>query len=404
VSGPEDCPPRSYWERMSVGWHLVFFGLVAMTAVLVALDDGVTSTQRVVDVVVLTALAGWYWLLGRHGMTDQDYSRRWSGPLYLSGLYAACWVVIATSQVAYLLLFLAFPHTWGILERTRDALIASAVLVTGLVVGMAGSSGWTGRDLAVASLIGVVQLCLSGLLGLWINGITAESQKRARLIQELERTQAELGEVSHQAGVLAERERLAADIHDTLAQGFTSVLMLVQAAEADLDEANLDPAGSGEIRRHLALARQTARENLAEARSLVAVLAPATLDGGLPGALSRLVDRIGDELGIRARIAIEGQPWVLPANREVIVLRAAQEALANVRKHADAATLSVTLSYGDCGTELRVCDDGRGFDQGEPSQGYGLAGMRSRLEQVGGSLAIDSGPTRGTTVRAVVPA
>jgi signal transduction histidine kinase len=397
-AAPEDCDRLSFWERMAVGWHAVFLGLVAMTGVLVCLDDSISRRQRAIDVAVLAALAGWYWLFGRRGLTEHDLGRRLPGLLYLAGLYAACWVVIGTSEIAYLLLFIAFPQTWGVLERTRDAVIGSAVLVTGLLLVMVSSSGWTGSTVLTATVIAVVQLGLSGLLGLWINGIVNESAKRAELIRELEDTQAELSQVSREAGALAERERLAADIHDTLAQGFTSVLMLVQAAEADLDR------DTAEVRRLLALAGQTARENLAEARSLVAVLAPPTMDGGLPAALGRLVDRFGQEVGIVSTVDIKGKPLMMPASREVVLLRAAQEALANVRKHAEAARLAVTLTYGLACTELLVRDNGRGFDPAEPSDGYGLAGMRSRLEQVGGSMVVDSAPASGTTVLVMVPA
>jgi signal transduction histidine kinase len=398
AQGCGEQPLDKFWDRVSIGWHGAFYGLIALTAVLVWLDGSTTSTHRAVAISTVAALGLWYQLFGLRGLRGPASGGRVPGLLYLAGLYAACWVVIGTSQVAYLLLFIAFPQTWGVLHRTGDALIGSAVLVAGLVVVMAGSAGWTGTDVATATLIGVVQLSLSGLLGLWINGITGVSQRQADLIRKLEATQAELGEVSHQAGVLAERERLAADIHDTLAQGFTSVLMLVQAADADLD-GNPDQA-----RRHLKLAEQAARENLAEARSLVAVLTPPTLDGGLPAALERLVGRFSKELGISSTVDIEGAPLPLEPSHEVVLLRATQEALANVRKHAGATSLAVTLTYGEVCTELIVRDNGRGFDPEQDSDGYGLVGMRTRLEQVGGSLAVDTAPQAGTTIRATVPA
>jgi len=246
----------------------------------------------------------------------------------------------------------------------------------------------------------VVSLVVSALMGLWITGIVAESEQRAVLIGELRQTRDELATVSHEAGVLAERERLAAEIHDTLAQGFTSVLMLLQAAEADVER---DPE---QARRHLKLAQQAARDNLAEARTLVAALVPPVLDAGLPAALGRLTERFGHELKIRSTVDIRGTVRGLPANCEVVLLRAAQEALANVRKHAGASTVAVTLSFGESAVELSVRDDGRGFDPGSgvPGNGYGLSGMRGRLRQIGGQLTVHSGPHGGTTVSATVPA
>src|SRR5262249_44379654 len=222
--------------------------------------------------------------------------------------------------------------------------------------------------------VGVVRLVVAGVIGLWITGCGGESEQRAVLIGELRQTRDELATVSHEAGVLAERERLAAEIHDTLAQGFTSVLMLLQAAEAGLD---LDPE---QVRRHLRLAQRTARDNLAEARALVAALAPPELDGGLPAALRRLADRFGQELAIESSVAVRGAVRWLPASCEVVLLRAAQEALANVRKHAGATAVAVTLSYRDSSAELTVRDDGRGFAPGAvPAAGYGPSRMPGRL-------------------------
>ncbi|MGI8694709.1 MAG: sensor histidine kinase, partial [Geodermatophilaceae bacterium] len=188
------------------------------------------------------------------------------------------------------------------------------------------------------------------------------------------------------------------DIHDTLAQGFTSIVMLLEAADAEIG------ADDEAVRRHLALARSTARENLAEARSLVAALSPAGLaDGSLVDAIRRLVSRCAEELQVRAAVSVTGDPRRLSSATEVVLLRAAQEGLANVRKHAGASQIHVYMDYGADLTTLRVCDDGSGF---EPSvaEGFGLAGMRTRAEQAGGSLRLDSTPGAGTTIELRVPA
>jgi signal transduction histidine kinase len=187
--------------------------------------------------------------------------------------------------------------------------------------------------------------------------------------------------------VLAERERLAREIHDTLAQGFTSVVVLLELAESEVDT---DPAAA---RQRLATARATARQNLAEARALVAALSPADLQvAPLPEAIGRLVDRFGAETGLAARLSVSGEPRSLPANEEVVLLRSAQEALANVRKHAGAGRVEVSLDSTGTRTSLAVADDGAGFDPAAPTGGYGLAGMRRRVEEIGGTLSIHSGP------------
>jgi signal transduction histidine kinase len=393
-SAPGDREP-SFWERMVVGWHVVFYGLLGLCALSVALDDEPSPTARVAAEVLLGALAGWYAVFGPRALGGYD---RRTAMVYLAGLFAATYALIGLDHVCFLLLFAVFPQMWAMLGRHQEAIVANAVFVTGLAVVMAGVSGWTRSGWVAAAGIAVANLVLSGLLGLWISGIIDESRGRAELIEELRHARDELAEVSHAAGVLAERERLAGEIHDTLAQGFTSVLMLLQAAETDVDR---DPDA---VRRLLKLAQQTARENLAEARSLVAALAPPALDGGLPAALRRLVDRFGAELEMLSTLEVAGPVRALPANCEVVLLRAAQEALANIRKHAGARTVTLTLTYGESAAELSVCDDGTGFDPDAVPAGYGLSGMRGRLRQVGGRLTVHSGPNEGATVTAVVPA
>src|SRR5262249_48490561 len=151
-----------------------------------------------------------------------------------------------------------------------------------------------------------------------------------------------------EAGVLAERERLAKEIHDTLAQGFTSVLLLIEAAKAGTCER--DQAA----RAHLDEARRTAMDNLAEARALVAALPPPQLrDASLPDALGGLIDRFEAETGLDARFTVTGAPRRLTPNEEVVLLRVTQEALANVRKHASGAgRLGSVLAYGATGVTL----------------------------------------------------
>ncbi|OLR90289.1 hypothetical protein BJP25_02450 [Actinokineospora bangkokensis] len=238
----------------------------------------------------------------------------------------------------------------------------------------------------------VLGLALSLLMGTFIHRVVRQNGERARLIGELEASRAEVVRLSHEAGVAAERARLAGEIHDTLAQGFTSIITLLQAAEADQDRDRVDRA--------LALATRTARENLAEARAMVAALAPTALaGGGLVAALRRQVERLAAETGTAADFHAEGVPGGgLPTGVEVVLLRTAQEALANVGKHAGATAVTVDLVHAAGAVVLTVTDDGAGFDPGAPTDGYGLRGMRARAEQVRGELAVQSAPGQGTTV------
>ena len=237
--------------------------------------------------------------------------------------------------------------------------------------------------------IAVVVVVFSVIVGIWLDGVQRQSDERAELIAQLRASQAEVAQLSHDAGVAAERQRLAGDIHDTIAQGLSSIIMLIQAAEAD-------PHAAG---KHLGLALETARDNLAEARALVAALSPTALDGApLPAALSRLVAHSA----VPASFTVDGPARPLATSIDVVLLRAAQESLTNVRKHAGAGSAAVALSYQDGSVTLTVRDDGNGFGA-DTGGGYGLAAMRGRVEQVAGTLRVDSVPGTGTTVRVEVP-
>jgi signal transduction histidine kinase len=174
--------------------------------------------------------------------------------------------------------------------------------------------------------------------------------------------------------------------------------MLILGAEAEVGS---DP---DEARRHLRLAAETARENLADTRALVAALAPAQLDGGkLEDALRRLAGQAAG-LGTAADVEVSGSPRPLDMAAEVMLLRVSQEALTNIRKHADAGHALIRLGYDPASVHLEISDDGKGFDTGITNGGYGLRGMRARVGEAGGQLTVSSAPGQGTLVSVEVPA
>jgi len=247
---------------------------------------------------------------------------------------------------------------------------------------------------------------LSATLGIgfavWVTRIIHQSVERRQLIEQLQTTRQELAEAEREAGRLAERGRLAREIHDTLAQGLISIVLLLEATEDAL------PPASATARRHLEQALRTARENLGEARRLVWELRPESLaTASLGEALQRQVQRLGEETGIAASATVTGRPRQLPADTEVALLRIAQEALANVRKHSGASRVALTLSYMEDETVLDVRDDGVGFDPREcrarAGGGYGLRVMNERVHELGGQLTVETSPGKGTTVAVSLP-
>ena len=214
----------------------------------------------------------------------------------------------------------------------------------------------------------------------------------------------QLVEEAKRLSILEERQRLAHEIHDTLAQGFTSITMSISAAQLAEPDKFSDSAPA---RRHLDLARRTARESLAEARRLVWALRPKSLDRHtLQEALVDLAEEWSGETGVEARVSITGTSCPLLPETEVALLRIAQEALANIHKHASASRAVLTLSYMDDRVFLDISDDGVGFDPAAPKRkvhpqdvgGFGLVAIRERVEQLGGQLLVESSAGRGTTL------
>ncbi|HEX5597580.1 MAG TPA: sensor histidine kinase [Micromonosporaceae bacterium] len=384
---------RTWWQRLPL-WDL-YFGLVAVaTTTFVLATDTEPVAARAQAVALLVVLVAWHVLRGRPLMRAEIED--WRGLLYLAGvtlLYVPAVALVGTASVALMALC---PQAYMLMPALRAT---GAVVVFNLAtVSVAGlRTGDLRETLEGPVPVAVMVILGSAIFGTWARRVSQQNEERARLIEQLNGSRAEVARLSHEAGVATERQRLAGELHDTVAQGLSSVVMLIQAAEAELDR------DVSQARRHLQLAVDTARDNLAEARALVGALIPSALaNSSLGDALARLVDRFRAETGVRGSLLIEGHPCSLPTAVEVMMLRAAQEALANVRKHAGATTVSVRLRYGPDTVVLEVSDDGCGFNDPVPAGGYGLRSMRSRVEQVSGRLTVESVPGRGTTLRVEV--
>lgn len=372
------------WESLR-GWEvLLVIGTLLPTAY--AMTDAVSLRERAIVAGCLVTILPLYLLLGRPAIVAEDRRR---GALYIVLLVALFTPAGLSSSYATFALFGLCPQCFMVFPARR-AMIAVTMLNLSPAIRYIFLSG--APEPFNFLMVTTIVIFFSAIFGIWIERITRQSEERATLIEELESSRAEVSRLSAERGALAERERLAGEIHDTLAQGFTSIIMLIQAAEAQPDPS-----------RHLALAMRTARENLTEARLLVTTLSPAPLDGStLDEALRRLTKRLGEETGLSTGFEVRGESRPLSAPAEVVLVRAAQEGLANVRKHAGADSVTVSITYRDGSARLEVRDDGRGF---EPSggQGYGLRGMRARVEQVGGTLAVTGLPGEGTALEVVIP-
>ncbi len=233
------------------------------------------------------------------------------------------------------------------------------------------------------------------------------AREREALIEELIETQSQLAETERAAGIATERQRIAHEIHDTLAQGLSSIQMLLRVAEQEIDNSSITDQEKAGPLKYMALARQTAADNLSEARAMIAALQPAALSKtSLEGALHRVAEGF---VGIEWEIHVDGDERQLPMKTEAGLLRIAQGAMGNVSKHANAHRCAVTLTYRDDEIRLDVVDDGVGFDPSAVADrpaglGHiGISAMRQRAVELGGTFEVTSFPDEGTAVAIAIP-
>jgi signal transduction histidine kinase len=236
-----------------------------------------------------------------------------------------------------------------------------------------------------------------------IDELAAANTKLAAAVTENAGLHAQLLTQAREAGVLDERQRMAGEIHDVLAQGLTGIVTQLEAADAAAGRPD-------DWRRHLGAAKRLARDSLTEARRSVQALRPQNLDeAALPDAIGEVVEGWSALNGVNAELITTGTPKPLLPEIETTLLRTAQEALANVARHAAAGRVALTLSYMEDMVTLDVRDDGAGFDPSEPRDpgldgGYGLSAMRERVARIAGTLEVESEPGGGTAISACVPA
>jgi signal transduction histidine kinase len=237
--------------------------------------------------------------------------------------------------------------------------------------------------------------------------IAAANRKLTASLAENASLHEQLLAQAREAGMLDERQRMAREIHDTLAQGLTGIITQLQAAQ----RCGQDPV---ERRRHFDAAVTLARESLTEARRSVRALCPQPLETARLGeALTAVARRWTERGGVPVEVTVTGTARGVKPEAESALLRTAQEALANVAKHAAATRVGLTLSYMDDEVVLDVRDDGAGFDLAsvrgagdtapEHAGGFGLSVMRQRIEGQSGTFRVESEPGFGTAISASVP-
>jgi signal transduction histidine kinase len=353
-------------------------------------------TGFVVIMAVLAVRDPWFGFLTPAGYLFAFAVLRW--PWQLAGV-AAVAVVAGTAQAS---------------SVTKTTLLGVTIYVAVLAVNVVPMCGlaWLERNREQQNAQRVQAL----------DEVSEANRRLEATLAENEGLHQQLLAQAREAGVLDERARMAREIHDTLAQGLAGIITQLQAAE----QAGQNPAG---WRRHVRAATRLARESLSEARRSVGALRPEPLETArLSGALNDIAERWSALHGIAVQVTTTGTERPLAPEAELALLRTAQEALANVARHAHATRAGLTLSYMGDEVVLDVRDDGSGFDparvsgrvngraaagaeapprtggDGPAESGFGLVAMRQRIEGLSGTLQVESEPGAGTAISARVPA
>lgn len=374
---PDDTERLERWYGQ--GWLLL---LGVTFAISVAVSERPRTFPAEAANVALFAVSAGAVLVGCSAVFLLPFTRWLNHRIRVAGAVAALtgWGVLMTTDQGWALVtFSLYAMCYAFELRLGIALAASVSFAWAVALLSYDAPLWT-----VGMPLGV--FVVSSILALTIQRVSELNIRQTELISELRATQRDLVASERTKGVLAERTRMAAEIHDTLAQGFTSIVLLSRAGMR-----------SGDATEALKSIEETAQENLADARRLIEAIRPPELGAGsLPMALERQLDStLPDDMD--RHFAVEGEPRSLNGAVEVTVLRAAQEALLNIRTHARADRVEMVLRFTDEAVVLDVSDNGVGFtsgevaDRGDLTGGQGLALLRRRAESLSGKLVV--GPT-----------
>lgn len=376
-------PLRPVFLGLRIALHLLVTALVAFVLV-----RQVFAPERHTSWIVALAIILFVSYIGGAFLTRSQVSPStrivWLGLISLEGVA----LVFLTPDAAFLVFPLFFLQLH--LLRARWAVPAIAVSTAVTVIALSLHGGWN-----VGGVIGpIIGATVAVVIGLGYRALYRETQQRQQLIDELLSTRAQLAAREHEAGALEERARLAREIHDTVAQGLSSIQLLLHAAERG--------GLTGDALAQVQLARETAAADLDETRRFIRALSPPALDGqSLVDAVSRLASSSSRD-GLSVNFHLSGTARTLSMPLETTLLRIAQASMSNVSQHASATRVELTLTYLDDWVSLDIVDDGRGFDpKGVDRPGsFGLIALRERVEKLGGNLSVESRPGAGTAIAA----
>jgi signal transduction histidine kinase len=378
------------WEQWDWVWHFSAYGLLILNIIFVYNSD-----PRIINFsffLVLSALLGLWYIPFVNMSTLRIWDNPKRGALYLVPGWAIWAGLISLTNQSLMLIGIFLPLVFSrfpILWATGITFFQTLGLYF-LYIMLYPTEHWLSLLLIILGL-----LIISTIIGAFISSIIIQSTDRQRLIDDLTRSRANLMRVEREAGRLTERQRLARDIHDTLAQHFTSIIMHLAAAKH---------SNFGTVQTQVQQAEDSAREGLDEIRRIVWDMQPEQIEkASLIEAVEELAARWSAENSVQVKMKVTGIPRSLTSSAETALLRISQEAMHNINKHAQAKNVNITFSFMEDIFVMDIADDGLGFDPSKTSDGFGLKTMRDRIEELNGILTIESERGRGTAIAASLP-
>jgi signal transduction histidine kinase len=378
------------WEQWDWVWHFSAYGLLILNIIFVYNSD-----PRIINFsffLVLSALLGLWYIPFVNISTLRIWDHPKRGAIYLVPGWAIWAGLISLTNQSLMLVGIFLPLVFSrfpILWATGITFFQTLGLYF-LYIMLYPTEHWLLILMIISGL-----LIISTIIGAFISSIIIQSTDRQRLIDDLTQSRANLMKVEREAGRLTERQRLARDIHDTLAQHFTSIIMHLSAAKHGSPEA---------VQSEVQQAEDAAREGLGEIRRIVRDMQPEQIEkASLVEAVEELAARWSAENRVLVKMKVTGTPRALTSSAETALLRISQEAMHNINKHAQAKNVNITFSFMEDIFVMDIADDGLGFDPSKTSNGFGLKTMRDRIEELSGILTIESERGGGTAIAASLP-
>ncbi|MBL8099394.1 MAG: sensor histidine kinase [Anaerolineales bacterium] len=378
------------WEQWDWVWHFSAYSFLILNIIFVY-----NSEPRIINfsffLVLSVALGLWY-----IPFITISNLRIWNNPkrgaLYLilgwtiwGGLISLTPDSLLLIGIFFPLIFSRFPIRWSI-----GITIFQTLGLYVLYIMLYPTENWFVILMLILGL-----LIISTIIGTFISSIIRQSTDRQRLINELTKSRANLMKAEREAGQLAERQRIARDIHDTLAQHFTSIIMHLSAAKHSNPES---------VQSEVQQAENAAREGLNEIRRIVWDMQPEQFEkASLVEAVEELAARWSAENNIQVKMKVTGNPRPLASSVETALLRISQEAMHNINKHAQAKNVNITFSFMEDIFVMDIADDGLGFEPSKIKNGFGMKTMRDRAEELSGTLTIESERGTGTAIAVSIP-